>query len=106
MTNTRKGEIIDLIINEFNREKNGDDELGICLALYYIVQQNLISSTERNIFKRFLYNNKPTEKPKYNEFRQNEYWIDALHWWRTINREPKTKQIRIDFLKKLKSNLK
>lgn len=96
--------ILNFICNEIQASNYHDN--GICAVIYYLRLNKFISVSEASQVVEFLYANKPTNKNEYSEFMDNEFWCDKLCWWKTISNAPETKQIRIDYLKKLISKIK
>ncbi len=82
------------------------NQTGMCCIINKLYEQNLITYSEKKIIKEFLDKNKPTPENEYKEFRQSKYWIDEGYWWYEIYVFNDTKQIRIDYLTKLISNIK
>ncbi len=84
-----------------------NSQLGICKAISLVYCQEIdFHFTERNELESFLFQNKPTGYNEYKEFFESDYWTGEGYWWITMVKEPETRQIRIDYLRALISNIK
>ncbi len=101
------------LISHFNLVKesliNGNvkDQYGICKAINEVYYKNSdVTFVNTLTVEKYLFDNKPTPDNQYAEFTKNEYWLGGVYWWKCIDDFPQTKQIRIDYLTKLISNIK
>lgn len=84
---------------------------GICDTIHRLHDLEKISGSEFGLIIDFISENKPNPYNDYKEFTQNPYWqvkkypILIGYWWLSINEEPRTLKIRIDYLKKLISSI-
>ena len=84
---------------------------GMCDAIYKLHDTNKITAKEYGLIVEFLSENKPNPYNDYKEFTENPYWQVKKYpmligfWWQSIKDEPRTLQIRIDYLKKVISNI-
>lgn len=83
------------------------NELGICGVILSMFENNEISYEEKEEMYRYLTSQKPTPDNKYKDF-ISEYWrgTDGGYWWTCMYKEPKTKEIRLNFLNALINNIK
>lgn len=84
----------------------GHIEGGICCAIDKLYHTNKITYLEHKIITAFINHNKPTADNEYKEFIISPFWIGTGYWWNKIERTPQTKRIRLNYLKKLISNIK
>ncbi len=87
---------------------NPKNQYGICQAINNVAYSKEVTINDDEYFflKFHLDVNKPTRQNEYAEFMHPKYWLDGAYWWDTIDDYPETKQIRIDYLTKLISNIK
>ena len=106
METKRLIQLLELVkLNLINGDENSQS--GICKEIDNIyTKYHDITFEERNYIKSYLKDNRPTPINQYKQFYQQIVWLDNNYWWRPINREPATKQIRINFLTELINNLK
>lgn len=110
MTTERKIEILELVIKQL--ELNLLSIRGICDALDKLHYDNKISSQEFILMVSFIDGNRPSSDNQFKEFTKSPYWrkggypMTISYWWINIKDEPRTLQIRIDFLNKLIDTLK
>ena len=88
---------------------------GICSILTHLIDNNIIDEKERNQLKELLNTNKPSKHNEFKDFYGNEYWVGMTHpkysifagyWWQPMYDALETRQIRIDYLTKLITNIK
>ncbi len=107
MENHRLIEILELVKQNLI---NNDTwmKTGICVGIRFLHNKNKISLIEYYKVSSYLRKNEPTKTNQYQEFTNNEYWTNhnSLYWWKPIHKEPNTRQIRIDYLTALISNVK
>ncbi len=85
---------------------NPYDQTGMCSAIVFMYKKNLLSYAESEELEIYIHKNKPTSVNQYAEFTNSQYWVDFFYWWKPIDEEPNAKQIRLDYLTKLISNVK
>ena len=100
--------MIDLLtkIKEYIQRRDNISQRGICKAIEYIYCTCQCTFDEYVNLKSFFAHNKPTALNQYKEFYNTPYWRDNGYWWIPINKQPRTKQIRINYLITLINNLK
>ena len=81
-------------------------QTGICKEIKNLFANNVINIQEKDYLSNYLLANRPTENNDYKEFMIYPYWENTEYWWIRICVRPHSKQIRIDFLTKLISNIK
>ena len=109
MTSERQVEILNTIA--LTLKDNHTFTKGIFEILIKLYYNDTINSDEYIITKRLLRINKPTCENEYVEFIDNVYWLDTKpnendNWWQPMFKAPVTRKIRINFIKKLISNIK
>lgn len=77
---------------------------GICGELKDLLRNGKIDTFEHPVVEDYIYENKPS-KFKHKEFFTNDYWDGDMYWWQLMQVKPETRQIRINFLTKLKAEL-
>lgn len=79
---------------------------GICFGLAVLLSTKEISETEYHFLMDYLKENKPTPNNRYKKFTQNVFWLNTGYWWVNMGKTPQTRQIRVDYLTALISNIK
>ena len=105
MENSRTIEILRLMQNELGFSKDFKF-VGICDTIFALKTQKKVTTEEVSFILDLLRDNKPNGNNKYSKYTKGYFWIDRLFWWDTIDEEPKTKQVRTDFINDLISNIK
>lgn len=88
----------DLLI--ITRDRLTMADYGICGCIYMLWFNNVISLSEHTILLKYITENKPSNT-LHTEFTKSKFWIGDAWWWPEIRNNPKTRQIRIDFINKL-----
>ncbi len=103
-------EILQLVI--YNLENNTKlFDTGICVVTTTLFKRGEMSESEYLFIRNLIRDSKPTTQNVYKEFTQNGHWNDSLSstsvsfWWIPIYRNPKTREIRIDYLNKVIENI-
>lgn len=104
MNTNRQIEILELIINCLT-DGDSNFQLGIFSCLSHLYFTDDVTAYEYIDTKKLLRINRPTENNQYKEFFKVICDKD-IYWWKPINLNIETKQIRIDYLNKLLSNIK
>lgn len=112
MEKDRLIELLTAIKMELSLDNTNYTRTGICQALRRIQLPYNCTHEESCFITRFLKLNKPAPDNDYKEFMILPYWGleyrqgNSDFWWNEIYLYPETKQIRIDYLTKLISNIK
>ena len=107
METQRQIEILNLMINHI---KKTTFAISICGALQNLLIMEIIGVDENYFIQKLLIDNKPTTENQYKEFTQNEYWLFSTgaigfsYWWERLPQQ--ARQIRIDYLEALITNIK
>ncbi len=101
----RQIEILKLMITKLGTDKEKKFTC-ICDSIFGLDSLRLITSEEKDFMLDMVRDNKPTPNNIYSKYTKGEYWIDRMFWWESISEEAETKQIRIDFINDLISNIK
>lgn len=105
MDNTRLIELLEQIKDTLIKGESYT-LFGICAEVQQLFDENKIDEFEMKKLNKFIFKNKPTLDNEYAEFMNNQFWKNTGYWWNSIAYQPKTKQIRVDYLTKLIGNIK
>lgn len=86
-------------------ERPNIQQSGICREIKHLFSYGVISIQEKDYLSNYLLANKPNDD-RYSEFMDYPNWIGLDYWWVMISVRPETKQLRINFLNALISNIK
>ncbi len=106
MGDDRKIELLETVKKILISNSSSNSQRGICRVIQSLYYTEMCSELERDSLLIYVSLNKPTINNQYKEFMENEFWINQTYWWQTIYEEPKTREIRIDYLTALISNIK
>ena len=88
---------------------------GICETIEFLQRNDVINIKEAVKIRWVMEENKPTIENDFKEFTNTDLWIGDVKnyqhpllgfWWKPICSNPETRQIRIDYIAKLLTNLK
>lgn len=97
-------ELLTIIIDSLTNDTCTGNRTGICAELRVLQIISKITVDEADKLNTFIYFNKP-DVNQHNEFTRNECWIGEDYWWKSMKVSSESRQIRIDFLTKLKNEL-
>lgn len=111
MTKERLIELFELVkqrLTDGYTFENGNPIIiyGICGVIVDLNWFNIINPDEKEYIIHYLRKNKPSLINDYSNFMETPHWINRSYWWGNMHEFPETKQIRIDYLNKLISNIK
>lgn len=77
---------------------------GICGEIYNLRNCDIINACEAYLLDLHIRRNKP-HAYLHKEFTENVYWTGRTYWWTIMDGCPEAREIRIEFLTKLKDSL-
>lgn len=97
-------ELIQVVIDSLKLGyKKSWNSHGICGEIWDLKHFGFITHDEYFRLNQLIQANKPTETNEFKEFIQNIYWKGRAFWWNDMSTYPETREIRIAYLKKLKT---
>ncbi len=108
MTTDRQVELFELVRDTLKNTTLDEYDTGICQVVDSIYRMGKCNGIEHSELEYTLRLNKPKGYNQYVEFYHNEFWDDGVngYWWLEMHIEPKTRQVRVEYLNNLIWNLK